>query len=596
MEMVPRKISSLFALLMILMLAIGFFQIVGMREVYASADILLWDSLASEVSVPAGEALSAFGIMEVLSGLFVVTNDGDIYRSSDGGQTWSLSIDAGLGDTDGTFVTSNGSMIVPLKQRGDDWFVSTDGGVTWKTTGGEENKVPIEDGFVELSNGTVYLLLHGKPYVYKTTDLVTFKLVWNFTQILGDMGYSWENSIEIHGHAMAYDPAYDRWYVALGDVWIGPGVNQGKLTVYSDDGGSSWTVIEGVGGPVSREVTVDGVFFGPDSDYADVWLFNRENQTVELDVVRLHGGDNFVYDIEQVNNVLYVATMSLSTSYNYGIYVSPDLGKTWAVLKEVKGMAGLFSLYPSPVGDYVWVYESPANRLYRLRALTHREAVWLIHGDNVSVSVSTLVYSAIVGDGADWIDLGGFAVKKAKLTLVGASYRNWLNNSGFETGDGAGWILSSGYMVTSSASKHGAYSLSYVAPASTKAVAQNYVSAKGGSVIVNTVWAKADKTVIGKLRLYVYWANETHSYYSYATFNLDTAWRRLVKAHRIPEWATKAKFLVYVLANDATIFIDSAMMEISNPANPAKQYSLYRPHPYFEGVLNSVGPSVTIGG
>lgn len=112
-------------------------------------------------------------------------------------------------------------------------------------------------------------------YVYFTSDYGT---TWNLVFDL----YTWSgNTAGMHVHSAAYDPWWDRLWVAWGDVQI-----NGKLdVVYSDDHGTTWTQLDAAPSNYSalgamQSTTVlpraDYILFGSDPTQG-LWMVPRKS-------------------------------------------------------------------------------------------------------------------------------------------------------------------------------------------------------------------------------------------------------------------------------------------------------------------------------
>ena len=127
-------------------------------------------------------------------------------------------------------------------------------------------------------------------YVYFTGDYgVTWSLVFDL--------YTWSgNTAGMHIHSAAYDPWWDRLWVAWGDVQM-----NGKLdVVYSDDHGATWTQLDALPATYSalgamQSTTVlprpDGIFFGSDPNQG-LWVIPRRGYRVfgKLSIVYMNSG------------------------------------------------------------------------------------------------------------------------------------------------------------------------------------------------------------------------------------------------------------------------------------------------------------------
>ncbi len=127
-------------------------------------------------------------------------------------------------------------------------------------------------------------------YVYFTEDYgATWSLVFDL--------YTWSgNTAGMHVHSAAYDPWWDRLWVAWGDVQM-----NGKLdVVYSDDHGTTWTQLDALPSTYSalgamQSTTVlprpDYILFGSDPNQG-LWMIPRKGYRVygKLSMVYMNSG------------------------------------------------------------------------------------------------------------------------------------------------------------------------------------------------------------------------------------------------------------------------------------------------------------------
>ena len=337
----------------------------------------LWDT-AIELQPPAGD--KPYCVAETSDGLFLGT-DKEVYRSINGGN-WELVLNAGSGQgAMGIHTTSNNWLIVNFYQGPLGFYVSKDGGNSW-THVTSPHIVPLLYDFTELDNGT---LLMGNwesigGIIYSSNDGINWKPVFDATVWLIANGYT----VADHAHSVSYDSYRDRIYATFGDYITGPNVSGGKVTLYSDDGGITWNIIDAHGGPISVAHTENATYFGPDWAYHDIWFVDKDDNVKELDVLRTTSSDNVVYYLLYRNGVLYVSPHACNSGMTSGIYVSPDEGKTFGTLVE-DTILGEFTVvkdenvYKMFTGiDNTFIIHN--GLLYKLHILTTEEVWSLISG------------------------------------------------------------------------------------------------------------------------------------------------------------------------------------------------------------------------
>ncbi|HWE62567.1 MAG TPA: hypothetical protein VHB98_12710, partial [Chloroflexota bacterium] len=109
--------------------------------------------LLSAITVLSGALLPAMGVAHAQRAagsyaqttIFAALENGGVYRSSDGGDTW-LAADSGLPQTDAqvTVLQAGGSNTIYAGTSGNGVYYSTDGGQRWQDDNGENSDLPIE--------------------------------------------------------------------------------------------------------------------------------------------------------------------------------------------------------------------------------------------------------------------------------------------------------------------------------------------------------------------------------------------------------------------------------------------------------------------
>lgn len=574
----------------------------------------LYDLLKTELQLPSNFVPFFYGAFaETPQGTLIAVNDtttepwrGKVYRSVDDGASWTEVLDAGaLGSppAEGIFVTNQGWIILPSGKSGDAWYVSKDDGVSWTNVPSFRVKGPLQHSWVQLDNGTLYFAPWGiDAHIWKSDDAITWTPWKNVTEIFEGCGLNVSSKWVVHAHSLTYDKYDDRWFIASGDDWEGEGT-LGHVIARSEDGGVTWTFIPNHGGPTGRLVTEDcGVFFTPDGLCRDLWLFDRNNDTKDLDIARRFNLRPYGYNYAYKNGIIYVQCQSISTRHDYGVVISPDGGYTWARLKTIENTIGAI-LLKNGAGDYIWLFDSSDDKIYKMRALSYSEAVYLCRNNYNSQSGSTVTYEKIVGNGTDWIQFSEHGISSATLTMYGYTYENYKTNPSFETGDKTGWsITGAGGSVVTEDAYDGTYSWKSVAGSrsylTTPTGEQQYVTVGYGACVTNSFYAISNDTVDDAFYLYVHYKNATASAsYLRCLFDSATEWTRFSYGIKIPDWADRVRFFLYVLPRALTSYIDACMTEKSiEERTTAKRLDIFEPNPFFSGKLNTTNPSLEILG
>jgi len=600
------KMRRIFLLSSILPAFIGLVFFQHMILVYGNPAIDLWASLSTQITLPPNARVGWGGnnpLIETFQGTWIFVNTttaGKVWRSTDQGSSWTMVKDLGTCNPtshNGVILTVDNWIILPVSQTGNPVWVSKDDGLTWIKA--DKGFLPLPQNWVQLSNKTVYVGQWGSnSLVWKSDNALNWTLAWNFTQILLSTGFV--KGARDHMHQLSFDNYRNRWYASFGDSWTGNGwISKG--TLYSEDDGKTWKNANN-GGPISRVTTPFATFFGGDQDGTDVWYVNESGQIKLLDAFRTNDLRVYSHGAFYANGVTYIEASGSGSFHHWGIIVSPDNGKTWGRLlySAVREQLGCDIFYWG-TSNYFYVTCAGANdRIFRVRLLTQSQAVWLVQKNHITVDGSLFTYEETLGNGTTQLNFGGYAISDANVTLQGVSYKNWLNNSGFDTGDTGGWAVSTGASIESSIVHDGPKSLKYVSPISAKSISQSYLPYGNGTSVAVSIWAKANTTSIKNCRIYINWGSG--SSFTYSTFSVNTTWQRFQLAWHlgsgtVGDTATQCKFRVDILAPqpNATFYFDSAMMSIGYPqfdAHPTKNLDSMEHEGWFNGIFNTTNPSV----
>ena len=215
-------------------------------------------------------------------------------------------------------------------------------------------------------------------YVYFTGDYgATWSLVFDL--------YTWSgNTAGMHIHSAAYDPWWDRLWVAWGDVQM----NSKLDVVYSDDHGATWTQLDALPSTYSalgamQSTTVlprpDYILFGSDPNQG-LWMIPRKGYRVfdKLSIIYMNSGGT-------ANTSISTQLNSLRGGLGFPVFHS------WTT-ERVDMMAGFSVCYDGTTFQRVFDYPQPSLR-----------AVNVIFGPSVSgklligAQLSTTYY-LLIGD------------------------------------------------------------------------------------------------------------------------------------------------------------------------------------------------------
>jgi len=241
-------------------------------------------------------------------------------QSVDGGVTWTtVNASFPAGQINGLIETDDGEAILfhspsglPGKVYRSTGWTTSHTAATWTlvltTTGGAVNNYGLnnavfgDDSVVAGTSKYGVIGCYGTQtpstgdattsgrYVYFTSDYgANWSLVFDL--------YTWSgNTAGMHVHSAAYDPWWDRLWVAWGDVQM-----NGKLdVVYSDDHGATWTQLDALPSTYSalgamQSTTVlprpDCILFGSDPNQG-LWMIPRRGYRVfgKLTIIYMNSG------------------------------------------------------------------------------------------------------------------------------------------------------------------------------------------------------------------------------------------------------------------------------------------------------------------
>lgn len=389
-------------------------------KVNAVSSSEVWGSISTEITLPSGEYMVS-NVVETSDGLFIAT-DMEIYKSTSGGQTWTLKHNATSGIIAlSLYATSKNWLItVFLGSSLPAQRISKDGGETW--IDGSPSVMPWITGIAELPNGTILMGrwgAYGGGCVYKSDDGINYSLLWNFTQMFPDYPQN-------HTHAVGFNPYNNKIYVGLGDV-------PPKLLYVSPDYGQNW-VRYTADGPVGMWFEPDGTaYFGCDWGSDDIFKITPSNEIVKLNLINKYSAIPHLHHIIKRNNVFYAGISSEFDPSPIGIAVSPN-GDEWAALKIIDNKLLRSTVIKEGLtDDYLWIVLD--EKLYKVRTLEESEVEYLMNSEPTVLAVS--------GE-SKFVSFAEAIIDDPKVRVYGVNVTNQVNNPSFETwseGQPTGWTF-----------------------------------------------------------------------------------------------------------------------------------------------------------
>lgn len=616
-----RKFVSVFSLSLMLVGLYGNFRQFDKRIVQACPDSELhfWANKET-IPLPDGVTISTYDLRETSYGLFVTSEDGKIYRTRDDGQTWDIVYTWGSSvGSQIVFKTQNEWIIVRWLSvmAGTNFVVSKDEkGESWQL--GNGTIYGFRDCMLQLPNGTIYTT--GRT-IKKSNDAINWATWKNISQVIVDLGG--DPGPNFHSHALAYDPLRCTFYFAGGDDVSGTSwAGNGKVILYTTDDGNSWNGLDpNRGAGVGRVATKEGIIWG--LDYANVdlhktWYGNSTN--LYLTRSRSPNLNKYIGQLELVNEVVYVATRTIADNRPYGLYASPDYGRSWLTILEETGDGSSWISYGIRKGEddnslLVWrSHSGGSQQLWRMFAPSQGEVLHEIKRRHISVSGNTYTFEKDVGNDSlsdlDYVDLSRYSVKDAKIKLTGVSYMNHFSNPSFEDGENDWAFTGDGtHGTVTSQKKYGSYSLSVNKTESegTFTIYQSWFDVANNDYYLASFWVRANVSAGGYLvNLQCNQKNNTGQTSGYNNIALSSPssankWERrsgLIKTNKLNN-VYQIQIRIQLKVKTATSIgwhLDGFVVEHVNRARSDKQHSPANPSNFFEGTENTTDVSLTIGG
>lgn len=504
---------------------------------------------------------------------------GNIYKSTDGGSTWSAWFNEENSTDNFVYMilpASNGSWFVGARGGGNPIWQSNDDGATWSSSyAGVTNDIW---HYGEMSNGTLIMNPYGSTdndVLYATDDFGD-----NWRQInLSTLVTGWSDAHHIH--SVRVNPTTQEIWVATGDV--GDDI---QLIKYNSTG---WFMMgQGLGQYWKCDIGFDDTYVYFLSDTGDDKITRMAHAgnvtTDQVDVLRSDqwtGGTHFGKYIERVDGLLFAST-------RHGTMWASWDGEHWVALVDNDSASGYrpenFAWYRS-VDNAIIACDKAQNVIYKFYV---DEAVLkhLFFKDSVSVSGSTVTFTQTLKSGSDSaIDLSDYGVDSATVKLTGVSHNLIASNGTFESGALSGWYERwNTISVTSSEAYAGSYSLNFtqgkknskwlsVRPPefSTGVSSGGKYQDRRNFIYIISLWAKSNVSSTDAYAVQARFKNEsgTDQQATKDLNPLDTTWRQYVFVYICPSSYDEVIFsFTNNYANGQVLFVDNFLIE----AHEAQMY------------------------
>lgn len=555
--------------------------------------------------------------------IFVLSYDQDIWRSTDNGISWTKVFDDGL-DWSGVspavkrnfltlFVDSNGYVFANIAKTktGGIWdlYRSADGGSSWSIVVADNQRSWHMD---ESSNTTLWFHTYtgggvGGDWatIHKSVDHgATWSVFYNLTMVSEDL------------RTVAVNDYNDN------EIWAATS----RRAWYWN--GSTWITIHSAAeeNPLYPYNYISSIWF--DSRYVYLGSENKKvsfrfrHAPTPISIAEYDyywDPDKLTYLPDEhsfrglrINDIMLFGIRSQ-------LWGSWD-GNRWAKIVDL-GNSTASDIESISQRRPIYFVDKKVGKLYRL-SITKEDLIQLYYAEFLKyrgnrINQENYVAEYRIVNGTNEVDLTNVALTNIQASIKGLSRKNYLNNSGFETGNTTGWLTygQGAYSVGSTEKYEGTYALKI-----TKSAAdtyenyfwQSYIPASRGTILTLSAWIKANVTLINKVRLG--FRNQTSGTFAYYPgsargvkgFNATTSWTRvkLYFAVNNPGVNLRAEFFA-VEGESYELFVDGLQLEKReveiirqepNINTESIEHLQYQPSPYFADTLDTLNPSVTIAG
>jgi len=604
--------ALLFTRTLPLLTLIGSILLFQIGEVSANPDVdsYFWDNKKS-IPLPSGVTISTWDIAETSYGIFVTDESGQVYRTTDDGDNWSVVYD--FGSSVGSvrcMRTVENWVLIRWSSAGNNIVVCKDGvGDTWQLSNASI-PVLLRDMLIQAPNGTFYAGVN-----YRSDDGVNWYQWFVINDVMNELGLSGYE----HGHSMAYDSMREVLYVAVGDTLSGPSwAGSGKCIIYMTNDGVWHGLDPNKGAGVGAVSTQEGIIWGMDHACVDLHKSWYGNDTY-LYLQDLQGLYTYLSHLVINNEVVYVASGS-ATATTIGVYASPDYGRNWVTIVEESGTTDDYYVGSGYATDsiLVWKVSGGTQELWRLYNPDPEELLRYLNREYISVVDNTYTFEKDVGnntnsaefDGIDYIDASSYSIRSGSVKFSGVSYENLWNNTSFEDGT-TDWAFAGtdSYNTTTREARYGSYSFELNKTTATGNFDLEANSGQFRSVLPNerytvSVWIRANITPSGyPIEFYQRQMNSTGDATAWSknavSLGYNNTWTRLhvVLTTNLLNDVDRLTFKLRIRDfENITWHLDAFMFDHCNRARPEKEHSHYNLANWFDGIQNTTNPSLIIAG
>ena len=552
--------------------------------------------------------------------VFVLANN-DVWRSLDQGATWTKVLDMPHSAPDYTlliYVAENDYIYADMYNQSGvpDYYLyrSIDHGDTWTKVLHDHAKCWEMD---EMTNGSLFMNTYATDHnwIYSSTDGSSWAVFSNLTEL----GWSID-----HIHAVAVDDYTDEIYIVTGD-----GANKSLVARWNTTT-TDWDIIAN-SSTVAVEWQMTKVMF--DETYV---YFLCDGQVTNYRMLK--NGTSYE-DFRAISDVRWGGL--ISSNFVFGFYhrendvylYATDDGQLWGSW-DGEHWVKVFDLNEDEQKFFDISHRRPlymsnmqSKKLYKID-VTKEDIIQLYYTQHTQyrgyvTNAENYIVEQRLWNGTNYLDLTKVGLTNVTASIKGLSRTNYApsGNSGFELGTKTGWSeggAPSG--AIDSVTKHaGSYSFNISKSSGDTYVStlcvDSYINGSQGDIYALSFYYKANDTVAEAMGLYL--QNGTGTVKKYLHLTSPTEWTRYTVFFPLDSPSSSAHWRFKFRKKDVTHWIDSILMlklEVGTARCETADESFsyfegfasvvgtatvdsgcgYCPIDYFDGVLNSSNPTLTI--
>ena len=409
----------------------------------AAKAALRGDNYVTEISLP--KSTSYLTAVDVDSeGRIFINLENDVYRSTDGGATWTDVLDMPYSTNTGyvLFVDSNDYIHTSVWNSSiPNWDVwrSTDHGDTWTRTLSDVKSMWHMDKDLSGTSTDGYLYMNNydnvDKFIWRSTDQGASLSVWaNFSDTV-----AYGDPEPTHVHVVQVD-----W---LGQVWVGSGdgVDNSRIDRWNKTAWEKLTPTPTAGAqPTDFYFDNDYAYAMPDACY-ELWRFPVQGTWVDREIVldvRFglgKSGNPWVFTGENIDHLNELYVFATTQGLVFATWDNIHFVKVF----ETPSTAKIFRISQRSPIHFV---DQTNDKLYRL-SITKEDVIHLFYQDFLSrrgslTSAAIYVLEQRVHNGSQIVDLTDVALTNVQASIIGLrrehSYTPY-GNSGWEWGNKTGW-------------------------------------------------------------------------------------------------------------------------------------------------------------